>query len=450
MNEQGYRIEHDMIGPTKVPCEALFGGQTQRAVDLYPLMGEKPLSAYPELIAAILQIKKAAVIANLDSGDLPENIGRAILGAVESLLENAPADQFPVHAFHGGGGVSTNMNVNEVIANMANRDAFRMPLGMYDPVHPNDHVNLNQSTNDVLTTACHLAVISKWRALEAALSDLGSAFARQGRKWEHVERIARTCLQDAVEITYKDFFSGYEALIRRHIRRLNASIKELRTVNLGGNIVGRRGDTSDAYFGAVMGVLNRVLGGDSLIRSDCLFDCSQNHDDLVCVASQLELLARGLVKIAKDFRLMASGPQTGFGEISLPAVQPGSSALPGKINPTIPEFLVQCGFYAVGRSHSAIMTIDHGELDLNVWESTVINNVLDSMSCLENGVRVFTTRCLSGVDVHLKRNEENVNTLIPLLIRIKKVKGYSFACRAAKETGGNLEALKKILQDSSV
>lgn len=446
MYETEYRLEHDLIGSLKVPADVLYGVQTQRAVELYPLNGEKPLAAYPELVISLLLVKKAAARTNVDTGDLPQDLGQAILDAIDYLVENYPEDQFPVHAFHGGGGISTNMNINEVIANLANRIGFDKPLGSYDPIHPNDHVNLNNSTNDVLATACHLAIISKWDGLREALEQMSAQLCAQGERWKGVEKISRTCLQDAVEITYADFFSGYDSLVRRNARRLNAAISDLYQVNLGSNIIGRRGDCSDVFFENAIESMNLVFATDRIQRCDNLFDSTQNHDDMTHIASQLELLARGMIKIAKDLRLMSSGPQTGFGEIMLPAVQPGSSAMPGKVNPTIPEFLVQCAMQAVGRCHSVQMTQDHGELELNVWESIVINNVLDAMACLESGIRVFTTNCLEGLKPNLERNEANVNTIIPTVIRLKKLKGYSYASKVFKESGGDLDVIHQHLR----
>lgn len=440
-----FRVEHDLLGPVNVPAEALYGAQTQRSIENFPLEGEKGLNAYPELIWAMLRIKKAAALANAQAGDLNRELAEAIVQAVDVLLEELPADQFCVHSFHGGGGISANMSVNEVVANLANRAAFNQPLGSYTPIHPNDHVNLNQSTNDVFTSACHLAIIESWHGLDRSLQDLADAFDTQGEKWGHVQKLSRTCLQDAVEISFYDFFSGYRDFVARGARRIDNAVESLHTLNLGGTLVGRQVDVSKAYFQSIFEHLRAVLGEERYTRSPNLFDSSQNLDDMVNVGSQLSLLARGLVKIAKDFRLLASGPQAGFGEIELPAVQPGSSAMPGKINPSIPEFLIQCSFQAIGRCNAAEMALDHGELDLNVWESIVVVNLLDAMSCLQNGIEIFRGKCLNGILVNEKRNRENIDTIIPLLTRVKLLKGYSFATRLYKESNGDPEFIRKRL-----
>jgi len=445
MQSEKYRTEQDSIGTLAVPEDALYGIQTQRAVKLYPLSGEKPLSSYPELIKGLLQVKQAATETNIKTGELTSELGQAIIDAISELQKALPATQFPVHAFHGGGGISSNMNVNEVVANLANQQAFNQPFGSYSPIHPNDHVNLNHSTSDALTTACHLAIIQKYRSLDASLYALELEFNRQGDKWRHVNKISRTCLQDAVEISFDDFFSGYATLVRRNNSRLQADVSELYKVNLGANIIGRPGDCSAAFFANCIPILNTVVGADKFTRSSNLFDCSQNHDDLLAIASQLELLARGLIKIGKDFRLLCSGPDCGFAEINLPAVQPGSSAMPGKVNPTIAEFLVLSAMQACGKCHSAQMTQDHGELDLNVWQAIVINNVLDAMSCIENAVRVFTEHALAGVEPNIQRNSENLNTMIPLLIKLKQQKGYSFSAKIYRESGGDLDYVRRHL-----
>ncbi|ANG64181.1 hypothetical protein A8C75_18005 [Marinobacterium aestuarii] len=447
MTSHSLRIEHDLIGELEVPASALFGVQTQRALNLYPLNGEKPLSAYPELLRGLLQVKKVAARTNMLTGELEPELGQAIVDAIDLLLEQSPPEYFPVHAFHGGGGISSNMNVNEVIANLANLNAFGKPLGTYAPIHPNGHVNLNNSTSDTLSTACHLAVMSQWQALEAALGHLAETLDAQALRWQQVLKISRTCLQDAVEISFADMFGGYSSLVKRNCRRLKADVDALYAVNLGGNIIGRRGDCSEAFFERCIAQLNRLMASERFVHSDNLFDSSQNHDKLIRVSAGLDQLSRALLKIAKDFRLMASGPQTGFGEISLPAVQPGSSAMPGKVNPTIAEYLVQCCMQTCGRCYSVQMTHDHGELDYTPWQSIVINNLLDSMSCLESGISAFTQHCLHGVEPNIERNAANVNSLIPTVMRLKKARGYSYASRIYKETGGDLELIRQHLDE---
>jgi len=447
MSEYKYRIEEDSIGCLEVPAYALYGVQTQRAILLYPLNGEKPLSAYPDLLRGLLKVKKLAALINIETKEIEPEMGQAIVFAVDRLLEKMPVEQFQVHAFHGGGGISSNMNLNEVIANLSNQDVFNKPLGSYYPIHPNDHVNLNNSTSDVLSTACHLAVIDKRKELIGVLKGLINTFEAQAEKWKDVFKISRTCLQDAVDISFADMFGGYSSLLKRNQQRLESSIDELYKINFGGNIIGRKGDCSDAFFEKIIGNLNDMEASEHFAHNDNLFDASQSNDDLAKVAADLDQLARALLRIAKDFRLMASGPEAGFGEIILPAVQPGSSAMPGKVNPTIPEYLVQCSMQACGRCYAVQMTQDHGELDYTPWQSIVISNLLDAMSVLTSGMEAFSKHCLSGVEPDMKRNKSNVNTLIPTLIRLKKAHGYSFTARIYKETGGDLEKIRRYLKN---
>lgn len=440
------RTEQDLIGTLQLPADALYGIQTQRAINLYPLNGEKTLADYPALLQALLQIKKIAARTNLQTGELDPALAGAIIAACDQLIAQPPADQFPVHAFHGGGGISANMNLNEVIANLANRDSFDQPPGSYQPIHPNDHVNLNNSTSDALSSACHIATIRQWQGLSDALHQLSQTFTDQGERWQQQQKISRTCLQDAVEISFQQFFSGYVELLSSSQQRLARDIEDLYAINLGGNIIGRPGDCNPTFFDAVMPILNGELQAGSYHRAANLFASSQNHDGLIRVASGLEQLARALIRIAKDLRLMASGPNTGFGEISLPAVQPGSSAMPGKINPTIPEFLIHCAMTVCGRCYSVQMTQDHGELDYSPWQSVVICNLLDSLSCLETGIRVFTAHCVSGIAPIAERNDRNINSLIPTVIRLKNQRGYAFTARIFKESGGDIDAIRRHLK----
>ncbi|MGH1539438.1 MAG: lyase family protein [Arenicella sp.] len=445
--KNNYRTEYDLIGELQVPADALYGVQTQRAIELYPLNGEKPLSAYPQLVHALLQVKKIAVRTNVETAELDPSLGQAILHAIEQLQADFSAEHYPIHAFHGGGGISSNMNINEVIANKANRDSFGQALGVYKPIHPNDHVNLNNSTSDALTTACHFAIIQQWRAVKSIIEQLQATFETQAKQWQHVQKLSRTCLQDAVEISFADLFTAYATLVKRNQQRISRDVDALYQINLGGNVVGRKGDSSDAFFNKVIRSVNHEMGCTDFTHSANLFDCSQNHDDLIAIANRLDLFARGLIKIAKDFRLMASGPETGFGELRLPAVQPGSSAFPGKVNPTIPEYLIQCCMQVCGRCYAVQMTQDHGELDLNVWQAIVIHNVLDAMTCLENGLNAFITHCLEGVEPDMERNQQNINTLIPTLMRLKQQRGYSFATRVYKDSGGDIEQIRRYLKE---
>jgi len=316
-------------------------------------------------------------------------------------------------------------------------------------VHPNDHVNLHQSTNDVYPTACHVAVLRQWPELRDALRLLADAFLAQGERWQGQRRLARTCLQDAVDITFQDAFGAYARFLERATERIAERVDALHAVNLGGTIVGRSNDVPAAYLERIIPAL-RMASSDAAFRAaDNLFDATQNLDDLVAVSSELNLLARGLLKIAKDLRLMASGPEAGFGEIQLPAMQPGSSIMPGKVNPVIPEFTIQCCFQVMGCHAACESAVDHGELDINVWESSVLFNILDAMALLGTAVTTFDLKCVSGLTIVRERNDWNADTITPWLIRLAKRFSYSHLSDVCKEANGDLEGLRARLAQLS-
>ncbi|HEY0213211.1 MAG TPA: lyase family protein [Paenirhodobacter sp.] len=447
------RLESDSIGTLAVPARAAFGIQTQRAVALYPLPGALRFADYPLFLDAVLRIKKAAARTNVAIGALAPEAGAAIAQAVDTLLAAPRADAFPVHAFHGGGGVSFNMNANEVLANLANATGFGAPFGSYGPLHPNDHVNLNHSTSDTVSTAAHIAAIGAWGHLRTRLAGLAQDLERLGTEWAPQRKLARTCLQDAVDIGFQDYLDGVAANLRLNIVRGDADAALLREVNLGGNIIGRRDDCMPGFFDTVIDALNAelVTAGQpaGLRRADNLFAASQAHDRLLNLGATFDQTARMLIRFAKDLRLMASGPHGGLGELILPAVQPGSSAIPGKVNPTIPEFMVHCAMMVCGRAGAIRMTQDHGELDYNPWQSVVVVNLLDMVDLLISGLDTLRHNCIAGMRPDAARNDDNATSLLPSLIRLKQLRGYSYASRVAKEAAGDLAYVRARVAEAS-
>lgn len=439
-----YRKEKDLLGELDVPSNVYYGIQTLRAINNFPLLGEKRICDYPALIESLVQIKKAASIANANIHVLSDEIAQLICKSADTILNKEMFAQFPIHRFHGGGGTSANMNANEVIANLANEMAGSI-LGSYVPVDPNEHVNLNQSTNDVYPSACHLAIIKKWPLLKHQIVRFIETIDKIGEEWKDTKKISRTCLQDAVVINYGDFFSGYSGLLKRSLQRIDSALKSIYYLNIGGTIVGDRKTVTTGYIESFIQELRKITGEPELKISGNLFDSAQNPDDMVNISVQLNLLARGLIKIAKDIRLMSSGPQTGFGEISIPEMQPGSSIMPGKINPVIPEFLIQLCFEVIGKNEAVQMTVDHGELELNIYESTILFNVIDQIDLLTNGIDVFNTKCFSGITVNLEKNSQNLETPIALITELMRLKGYKYASKVYKTTGGNTAEIKKHL-----
>ncbi len=444
VRKKSTRIESDLLGEVEVPVRALYGAQTQRAIENFPVGRQPTLENFPTLVQALLLVKKAAMITNTEHGFLPPSISQAILGGIDTLLADGWSGYFPIHYLHGGGGTSANMNANEVLANLA-EEALGGRRGQYLIVHPNDHVNLNQSTNDVYPTACHIAVILAWPSLNNALEKLAQTFRQHSRTYRKQVRLARTCLQDAVVISYGGYFGGIARMLERQIRRLGAAVEALHEVNLGGTICGRREDVPAAYFQGVIPNLRMVTGDSSYRRARNLFDAAQNPDALGSVSSALDILARSLVKVAQDLRLLSSGPQAGLGEIRLPAVQPGSSIMPGKVNPVIPEFLMQVCYRAMGNNAMCLAGLDNGELDLNVWESSMVFPILEAMDLLAQGVTAFEEKCIRGLEPVIDVNQAHVNTLIPRLARLARMHGYSKVNAVCKQAEGDITKLEMLL-----
>lgn len=447
-----HRTESDLLGSIPVPADALYGSQTQRAVRNFPLNGQRSLGDFPSMVRTLVLVKRAACTANRNAGLLDPDRARAISAACDRLIDPDRdeaidlKEAFPVHHLHGGGGTSANMNANEVLANLA-EESLGGRRGRYQRVHPNDHVNLNQSTNDVYPTACHIALILSWPDLEAAVVSLAESFDRKGDEYGDRKRIARTCLQDAVPVTVRDFLSGYAGFLRRASDRIRAAVRRLHSVPLGGTIVGDRSQVPASYQRHIIPALKEATGDEEYVQSDNLFDAAQNLDDMIEVSAGLDTAARGLVKTCKDLRLLSSGPECGFGEIALPPVQPGSSAMPGKTNPVVPEHALQLCLKIVGNHAACSSALDHAELDLNVWESTVVFSVLESFELLGSGVRALDDLCVSGMAIDPRRNEANTRTTIPRLTRLAQRYGYSRISEICRRYMGDVEALKRALNE---
>ena len=445
MSRNPCRVEHDFLGAVQVPREALYGAQTQRALENFPLAGERSVGDYPAVVEALMRVKWAAAEANRTAGFLDAEVAGAIVQGARELIGEGAGRHFPIHRFHGGGGTSANMNANEVLANRA-EELLGGSRGQYRRVHPNDHVNIHQSTNDVYPTACRMAVIASWPSLAQGLEQLGQVLRDRTSRFGDEPRVARTCLQDAVAVTFGDLFGGYKTALTRAADRIARDVDQLHAVNLGGTIVGRPQDAPESYRKQILPRLREVSGDPAYRLAPDLFEAAQNPDGLVAVSSGLELLARALIKMAKDLRLLSSGPEAGLGEIRLPAVQPGSSIMPGKVNPVIPEFVVQCCFQVIGNHTACAGVLDHGELDLNIWESVLLFNVLDSIGLLANAANTLAERCLEGVMVVPETNRRNADSIIPLLTELMKARGYSAVSRICREAGGDVQQIRELLK----
>lgn len=398
------RVERDLVGALELPAVALYGIQTARAVANLSFSG-RTLGDYPAMVRGLAMVKCAAARANLDAGVIDAQVARAIEHACRALITGGYRDQFVADPLGGGGSIGVNQNVNEVIANLAS-ERLGGGRGAGAIVNPKTHVNASQSTADACATAARIAILEQASMLENTLTECVRAYRAKARELRRVITIARTCLQDAQPTSLGEFLSGHAAALERRSAKLARGVRELRRVNLGGTVIGSGSGAPAAYRRVIVRCLREVTGLDLIARKN-LFDAAQNIDDLGAVAAELGMLAEVLIKLAQDLRLLASGPDGGFGEITLPAVQEGSSFFPGKINPAVPETMLQCCFQVLGYERAARLALERGELNLNVFEGAAAINLLDAIAILARAVALFTSRCVSGI----RANEDRCGEL---------------------------------------
>jgi len=439
----GVRIEHDSLGEKAVPEAAYWGVQTARAVENFPITGVN-LAHYPALLRALAMVKMAAARANSALGKLSAEKAGAIVAAAQEVIDGKLHDQFPVDVIQGGAGTSTNMNMNEVLANRG-LELMGHARGDYHALHPNDDVNLSQSTNDTYPTAVRLSVLLSCGELAAALAELAGAFERKSAETAAVVKLGRTQMQDAVPMTLGQELGAFATTIREDIERLREAQRLLQEVNLGGTAIGTRINADPAYGPAAIAEL-ATISGFPLVQSSNLVEASWDMGGFVMFSGVLKRVATKLSKIANDLRLLSSGPRGGIGEIALPAVQPGSSIMPGKINPVIPEVVNQVCFQVIGNDLAVTMAAEAGQLQLNAFEPLIAHNIHSSLMLLTNAVAVFTARCVAGLIPrpaecarHLEASVGAVTALVPLI-------GYEAAAQLAQEalaSGRTVRALAR-------
>ena len=423
------RTESDPLGPMPVPSDALYGVQTVRAMQNFPISGLRPL---PPFVDATVWIKKAAALTHRDTGRLDARLADAIVAAADEVLGGRHRDQFVVDVYQAGAGTSHNMNTNEVLANRAN-EQLGGARGSYAPVHPNDHVNMAQSTNDVIPTAIRLATLAALGPLLDAGRKLRDSFHRKGREFDAVLKSGRTHLQDAMPIRLGQEFTAYGGTLDRCLRRIEEAADYLRDLGIGGSAVGT-GVNVEAEYPALMVKHLRAISGLDLREGDDRIQLMQSLGDVAAFSSQLRILAIDLGKISSDLRLLASGPRTGLDEIRLPAVQPGSSIMPGKINPSIPEMVNQVCLQVMGTDATVGAAAEHGQLELNVMMPVVAYNVLLAEQILTNAMNVLATRCIDGIEANeeqclywLERSAALATALAPQI-------GYKRAAELSKQS----------------
>jgi aspartate ammonia-lyase len=424
-----HRIERDPLGEVSVPADAYYGGQTQRAVDNFPISG---FTAFPELIEATVRIKQAAAQANRELGRLEPAVAEAIISAADEVLSGRLRDQFVVDVYQAGAGTSHNMNVNEVLANRA-AERLGKPKGDYSRVHPNDHVNMGQSTNDVFPTATRLAVLAMLPELLTAARNLALGLDAKAREFASILKTGRTHLQDAVPMTVGQEFSGYAANIAHAADELERTSAQLHELNLGATAVGTGLNAGDAYTDLAVRNLAQTMSL-SLRPATNRFRVTQSMGDVLAYSAALRRLAVEVSKVASDLRLLSMGPRAGIAEIQLPAVQPGSSIMPGKVNPSVPEMVNQVCYQVYGCDATNLAAADAGQLELNVMMPVIAWNTLLATRILRQAMRVLHERCVERLAADRERCRELLDRSTAVATALSPYIGYAATAEIAKES----------------
>jgi len=439
------RIEKDPLGELAVPADALYGIQTLRARQNFPISGLRPLPAF---VDAVIWIKKAAAQTHKETGRLEAKLADAIIAAADEVLGGQHRDNFVVDVYQAGAGTSHNMNCNEVLANRAN-ELLGGARGAYTPVHPNDHVNMAQSTNDVIPTAIRLGALSSLPPLLTALDSLAAAFLGRGMAFDHVLKSGRTHLQDATPIRLGQEFTAYGHTIQRNRRRIERAADELRDLGIGGTAVGTGINAEHQYPALMVKHLQQNTGLELREGADRI-QLMQSLGDIAAFSGALRALAIDLGKIANDLRLLASGPRTGLAEIILPAVQPGSSIMPGKVNPSIVEMVNQVCYQVMGNDQTIALSAEAGQLELNVMMPVVAHNLIFAMQILASAATVLDEKCVAGIQADeamcahwLERSPALVTALAPKI-------GYADAAKMAKESLAKNVTVRQLVEQTGV
>jgi fumarate hydratase class II len=441
-----FRIEKDSLGEVQVPADALYGAQTQRAVINFPVSGLRP---YPAFVWAQALIKRAAAEVNRDVGELKPELADAIIAAADEVLAGNHADQFVVDPFQAGAGTSHNMNLNEVIANRANQILGFALNDSGKQISPNDHVNMAQSTNDTIPTAIRLGVLWRLGELLKAVDDLGAALAAKAVEFDDVVKSGRTHLQDAVPVRLGQEFGAYALAVQHDRERIATAADRLRRIGIGGTATGTGLNAHAEYHARMVEVLGR-LSGQPLRSSGNLFESMQSMADPADFSASLRTLCITLVRIANDFRLLSSGPATGFDEIRLPAVQPGSSIMPGKVNPVLAEMLNMACFHVQGCDYTVALAAQAGQLELNVMMPIIAHNLFEMMHVLIGAINAFTTRTVVGVTANREKAEGWLAKNAILVTALNPVIGYLNGAAVAKEAMATGKTIKEVVVEKGL
>ncbi|PID40947.1 MAG: aspartate ammonia-lyase [Proteobacteria bacterium] len=439
------RTEYDALGERQLDESLYYGIQTLRAKENFNISG-KTIADVPNFIQSIVQIKKAAAIANNKVGALSDTFCDAICQAADRIVENFKPDAYLVDIYHGGGGTSANMNVNEVLASMANEIMSGAKDG--GGIHPNTHVNMGQSTNDVIPAAMKMTVYHALGGLEQVLVDFIRSLSAKEKEFQKVVKIARTCLQDALPITLGQQFSGYRSAFERMVTEVRFVRKICLELPMSATAIGTEFGTFPRYKEHLFQQLE-IVSGLAVVPEKNLFDALQNTDFWVKTSAVVKNVGLNLNKLAGDLRLMSSGPRAGLGEIRLPAVQPGSSIMPGKVNPVMPEMAMQVYFRVLGND-VAITRACEGELNLNVWESLILNCITESCNLLSRCLPLLAAKCIDGIQVHEEKCRQDAQSSLALSTVLATLFDYQAASRIAKQADQEGKTIKEVVIESGM
>ncbi|MDY3740709.1 MAG: aspartate ammonia-lyase [Selenomonadaceae bacterium] len=439
------RIEHDFLGELEVPDNAYYGVQTMRAMDNFRITGQ---TLDHDFIKALAMVKKAAALANMSTGRMKKEVGEALVKAADEIIAGNLLDQFPIDPIQGGAGTSVNMNMNEVLCNRA-LEIIGQPKGRYDIISPNNDANMAQSTNDAFPTAIKVCISMKAKRLEAALNRVAGELEKKAVEYRHIVKMGRTHLQDAVPLTLGQEMGSYASAIRRSLDRLNFAVKAIHTMNMGGTAVGTGLNAEPAYISAVETYLCEITGERFKTASN-MIDATNNTDCFADVSANMKNTALVLIKMANDFRMMASGPRCGYYELLLPKRQPGSSIMPGKVNPVIAEVLDQTCYLVIGNDLAVTMAVENGQFELNVMEPTIAFCIFHSMEYLTNALHTFVDKLLIDLQPNTEQCKKWVENSVGIVTALLPHIGYEQSAALAKEAYNHNRPIREVILEQGL
>lgn len=439
------RTEHDFLGELEVPDDVYYGVQTMRAIENFNITGQK---LDPDFIKALAQVKKAAALANMDTGRLPHEIGDVLVQAADEIIAGGHIEQFPVDPIQGGAGTSINMNMNEVLCNRA-LELHGDPKGRYDIISPNNHANMAQSTNDAFPTGIKVCLSAKSTVFLASLDRLATELEKKATSFRAILKMGRTHLQDAVPITLGQEMGSYASAVRRSMRRIRYVQRHIHTINMGGTAVGTGLNAEPAYIKAVAKRLSEITG-EQYRTSQNIIDATNNTDAFADFSSALKNAALVLIKLANDFRLMASGPRCGLNELHLPMRQPGSSIMPGKVNPVIAEVLDQACYQVIAGDLAVTLGVENGQFELNVMEPVMAFNMFNSLNYITRAVDTFVDKLLIDLKPNVEQCQKWLDNSVGIVTALLPHIGYEKSAELAREAYTTGKPIREIILEQGI